>query len=167
MKKFEFKGIKFLAIVGFIYLIIFIFDFDNALIGLDYFTNIIVKLLPIFLFIITLTTLINYFLQPKKMMKHFGKDSGKKGIFYMLMAGTLSHGPMYAWYGMLEDIRKHGAKDGLIVIFLYARAIKLPLLPFMIEIFGLVFTIVINIYILIFAIIQSKVMDGLMKRESK
>jgi len=164
MKKLEFKGIKFLAIVSIVYLMVFMFDLENGLVGFEYFTNIIIKLLPIFLFIIILTTLINYFLQPKKMMKHFGKDSGKKGIFYMLLGGTLSHGPMYAWYGMLEDMRKHGAKDGLIVIFLYARAIKLPLLPFMIGIFGITFTIIINIYILIFAILQGKIMDSFMDK---
>ena len=164
MKKLEFKGIKFLAIICIAYLIVFIFDLENALVGFEYFTNIIIKLLPIFLFIIILTTLINYFLQPKKMMKHFGKDSGKKGIFYMLLGGTLSHGPMYAWYGMLEDMRKHGAKDGLIVMFLYARAIKLPLLPFMIGIFGITFTIIINIYILIFAILQGKIMDSFLDK---
>ena len=164
MKQIEFKGIKLLVIISLIYIILFIFDFKNSLIGFNNFTTIFIKLLPIFLFIIILTTLINYFLQPKKMMKHFGKDSGKKGIFYMLLGGTLSHGPMYAWYGMLEDMRKHGVKDGLIVIFLYARAIKLPLLPFMVEIFGIVFTVAINIYILIFAILQGKVID---KREEE
>ncbi len=162
MMKIEFKGIKLLAIVSLIYVILFVIDHENSLIGLDNFINIIIKLLPIFLFIIILTTLINYFLQPKKMMKHFGKDSGKKGIFYMLLGGILSHGPMYAWYGMLENMRKYGVKDGLIVVFLYARAIKLPLLPFMIEIFGIVFTIVINIYIVIFAILQGKIMNKYM-----
>ena len=167
MKKIEFKGLKFLMIVAFIYSLVIIFDFNNSLIGLDNFLNIIVKLLPIFVFIIILTTLINYFLQPKKMMNHFGKDSGKKGVFYMLLGGTLSHGPMYAWYGMLEDMRKHGLKDGLIVVFLYARAIKLPLLPFMIEIFGITFTIVINVYILIFAIVQGKLMDIFMTKNIK
>jgi uncharacterized membrane protein YraQ (UPF0718 family) len=161
MKKIEFKGVKFLLIVFYTYLVLLIFDFDNSLKGFQNFIDIIIKLLPIFLFIILLTTLINYFLQPRKMMKYFGKDSEKRGIFYMLLGGTLSHGPMYAWYGMLEDMRKHGLKDGLIVIFLYARAIKLPLLPFMVSIFGITFTIVINLYILIFAIVQGKIMDKL------
>jgi hypothetical protein len=60
---------------------------------------------------------------------------------------------------MLSDMRKHGLKDGLIVIFFYARAVKLPLLPMMLAIFGLAYTIIINIYIIIFAIIQGKIMD--------
>jgi len=159
MKKIEFKGVKFLLLVGLIYLVLFIFDSSNAMISLTKFIKIFISLLPIFAFIIILTALINYFLKPKQIMKHFGEDSGKTGIFYSLIGGILSHGPMYAWYGMLSDMRKHGLKDGLIVTFFYARAVKLPLLPMMLAIFGLVYTVVINIYIIIFAIIQGKIMD--------
>ena len=162
-KKREYKGIKFLISVVFLYLILFIIDFEHSFMGFEKFIDIMYQLLPIFIFIIILTTIINYFLQPKKIMKHFGEDSGKKGIFYMLIGGILSHGPMYAWYGLLEDMRKHGLKDGLIIIFLYSRAIKLPLLPFMIEIFGIVFTIVINIYIIIFAILQGTIINRVLK----
>jgi uncharacterized membrane protein YraQ (UPF0718 family) len=129
------------------------------MISLTKFIDIFSLLLPIFVFIIILTAIINYFLKPKQIMKHFGEDSGKTGIFYSLIGGILSHGPMYAWYGMLSDMRKHGLKDGLIVTFFYSRAVKLPLLPMMLAIFGLTYTIVINIYILIFAIFQGKIMD--------
>ena len=159
MKKIELKGVKFLFLVGLIYLVLLIFDNSNAMISLTKFIKIFSLLLPIFAFIIILTALINYFLKPKQIMKHFGEDSGKTGIFYSLIGGILSHGPMYAWYGMLSDMRKHGLKDGLIVTFLYSRAVKLPLLPMMLAIFGLTYTIVINIYIIIFAIIQGKIMD--------
>ncbi|MCK5294922.1 MAG: permease [Arcobacteraceae bacterium] len=165
MKEFEFKGIKFLISIIIIYCILFIVDFEHSFMGFEKFLVIMWKLLPIFIFIIILTTMINYFLQPKKVMRYFGENSGKKGIFYMLVGGLLSHGPMYAWYGMLEDMRKHGLKDGLIVVFLYARAVKLPLLPFMIEIFGLLFTIVINIYILIFAILQGSIMNKILNKK--
>jgi len=65
---------------------------------------------------------------------------------------------------MLSDMRTHGLKDGLIATFIYARAIKLPLLPFMIDIFGIVFTVIINIYILVFAILQGKLIDIVMKK---
>jgi len=159
MKKLEFKGLKFLYFVIFSYVILFIIDFSNAFVSLNKFINIIITLLPIFGFIIILTALINYFLKPKQILKHFGEDSGKTGIFYSVIGGILSHGPMYAWYGMLKDMRSHGLKDGLIVIFLYSRAVKLPLLPLMIAIFGVPYTIILNIYIIIFAIIQGKVMD--------
>jgi len=164
MKKLEFKGVKFLIFVVVLYVLLFIIDFTNSLLGFEKFLHILWGLLPIFVFIIILTTIINYFLQPKQIMKHFGEESGKKGLVYSIIGGILSHGPMYAWYGMLDDMRKQGLKDGLIATFMYARAVKLPLLPFMIDIFGIVFTVIINIYILFFAVLQGKVIDRVMKK---
>ncbi len=167
MKKIEFKGLKLLSFVGILYAILLIFDFENGFISFQNFIGIIQKLLPIFVFIIILTATINYFLKPKQIMKHFGKDSGKKGIFYAVVGGILSHGPMYAWYPMLSDMKNHGLKDGLIATFMYARAIKLPLLPFMVGIFGITFTIIINVYILIFSILQGKIIDTLIDNKFK
>jgi len=152
-----------LIIVAIAYLGLLIFDLDNFIIIFEKALNILYTLLPIFAFIIILTALINYFLKPKDIMKHFGEDSGKKGIFYTLIGGILSHGPMYAWYGLLGDMRAHGLKDGLIVTFFYSRAVKLPLIPLMIATFGLTFTIILNIYIIIFAIIQGKIIDSIGK----
>ncbi len=163
MKKIEYKGLKFLYIVLFSYIVLLIVDTPNLIISLKTFFGIITTLAPIFIFIILLTTLINYFLKPKNIIKHFGEDSGKRGIAYALLAGIISHGPMYAWYGLIEELREHGAKDELLIIFFYARAIKIPMLPFMIGIFGIPFTIIITIYILLFAIIQGKLFSKLYK----
>ena len=159
----KFKGIKFFIVVVIIYMIVFLFDFQNGSLALEKSFTILKKIAPIFILIILITTLINYFLKPKEIVKHFGKESGKKGIFYALIGGVLSHGPMYAWYGMLEDMKSYGLKDELIAIFLYARSIKLPLLPIMIDLFGWIFTIVITIYILIAALLQGKVINSLLK----
>jgi uncharacterized membrane protein YraQ (UPF0718 family) len=161
----KFKGIKFLFFIILIYTILFFLDYENSILALKKSQTIIQKIAPIFIVIIILTALINFFLKPKQIIKHFGKDSGIKGIFYAIVGGILSHGPMYVWYGMLEDMRKHGLKDSLIATFLYARAIKLPLLPFMIELFGITFTIVITIYTLIAAVMQGKVIELLGKKD--
>ena len=64
---------------------------------------------------------------------------------------------------MLKDMREHGLKDGLIATFLYSRAVKLPLLPMMIAIFGIEYTIILNIYIIIFSVIQGKIIDKFIK----
>ena len=159
MKKLKFKGLKFLVFVVVLFILASIVDFENIDKVMDKMGNILIRILPIFALVITLTALINYFLKPKKIMKYFGKDSGIKGIFYTLFGGIISHGPMYAWYPMLDDMRKHGLKFGLIATFMYARAVKLPLLPFMIGLFGLPFTVIVNIYILIFAVLQGKIID--------
>jgi uncharacterized membrane protein YraQ (UPF0718 family) len=163
MNSIEFKGLKLLIIVVIIYAILAIFDYSHFIIASSKSIKVIITLIPIFAFIIIITALINYYLKPKQILKHFGQDSGKKGIFYSLIGGILSHGPMYAWFGMLGDMKQHGLKNGLIATFFYARAIKLPLLPMMLAIFGLSYTIVINIYIIIFAIIQGKIIDRFYK----
>ena len=161
-----FKGIKFLIIVLVFYIILLLSDTSHALSGLQKAGSILLSLLPLFLLIITITALINYFLKPKQIIKHFGKDSGSKGVFYAIIGGIISHGPMYAWYGMLQDMRSHGLKDGLIATFMYARAVKVPLLPFMVDLFGILFTIVMTLYILIAAVLQGKVIDALEKKQS-
>lgn len=155
-KQIEYKGVKFLYTVILTYVALAVFDQENIFIVLGTFIDILYTLFPIFIFIILLTILINYFLKPKGIIKHFGEDSGKRGIFYALIAGIISHGPMYAWYGLISELREHGAKDELLIIFFYARAIKIPMLPFMIGIFGIPFTIIMTLYILLFAIIQGK-----------
>ena len=164
--KIPFKGIKFLIIVLVLYSVLLFLDTTSALSALQKAASILLSLLPLFFLIITLTALINYFLKPKQIIKYFGKESGAKGVFYALIGGIISHGPMYAWYGMMQDMRSHGLKDGLIATFMYARAVKLPLLPFMIDMFGLLFTIVMTLYILIAAVIQGKVIETVMKKKS-
>ena len=165
MKKLEFKGVKFLVFVIALLILLSIFDPENISRILDKASTMLYKLVPIFVLVITLTALINYFLKPKKIMKYFGKESGVKGILYALVGGVISHGPMYAWYPMLDDLRKHGLKFGLIASFMYARAVKIPLLPFMVGLFGLPFTVIVNVYILLFAILQGYIIDMLIKEE--
>ena len=155
-RKIQFKGSKFLFIVIGIYIILSFIDFSGAINSFVNTLSVLSDIWPLFLFIILLTTAINYFLKPKHIIKHLGKDSGKKGIIYALLGGIISHGPMYAWYGLLNDLRQNGAKEELLIIFLYARAIKIPMIPFSIAVFGTPFTIAISIYILLFAILQGK-----------
>ena len=167
MKKLKFKGLKFLFFVVALFILVSIFDFENIAKIMDKTGSMLLRILPIFALVITLTALINYFLKPEKIMKYFGEDSGIKGVFYTLLGGIISHGPMYAWYPMLDDMRKHGLKFGLIATFMYARAVKIPLLPFMVGLFGLPFTVIVNVYILIFAIFQGKIIDILIKEKEK
>jgi hypothetical protein len=67
--------------------------------------------------VILFTALLNYFLQPIQVVAHFGRESYIKGWLWALAAGVISHGPMYVWFPLLEDLRNHGILDGLIVTF--------------------------------------------------
>jgi len=104
---------------------------------------------------------VQFFHHPGVLAKHLGHKSGMRGWFIALTAGILSHGPMYAWYSMIEDLRRHGMRDGLIAAFFYARAIKLPLLPLMVAYFGLDFTVILSCLTILAAWGQGVAIDRL------
>ncbi|PLY05938.1 MAG: permease [Arcobacter sp.] len=164
IKKLEFKGIKFLFFVIIIHILIFLFDGENSIFALTKSFEVLLKLLPIFVMIIFIMTLINYLLKPKSIMKHFGKDSGIKAWIYAILGGIVSHGPMYAWYPMISELRQNGLRDGLLATFMYTRSIKIPFIPIMIDYFGVVFTIILFIYILLGGILQGIFIEALSKK---
>ncbi len=166
-KPFVFRGKLFFAAVLIGYGVLAFYNRDGVLTALQKSGMILLKILPILAVVILMTAAINYFLQPKQIVKHLGKESGVKGWLSMLFAGVISHGPMYAWYPLIDDLRRHGMRDGLIVVFFYARAIKIPLLPMMIDYFGLLFTLILSCYILLGAIIQGLMLEKLPGSDKK
>ena len=98
--------------------------------------------------------IMNYFVNPRTVSKYVGKGSGMKGWFLAIFTGMLSHGPVYAWYPLLRDLRDQGMKSGLIAAFLYNRAIKIPLLPLMIYYFGTRFVLIFTCYIVVASVVQ-------------
>jgi uncharacterized membrane protein YraQ (UPF0718 family) len=128
---------------------------------------VLLKILPIFVIVILFTAVINYFFKPKKIAQHLGKKSGWRGWLLALIAGVISHGPMYAWYPMINDLKEHGLKNSLVAVFFYARSIKIPLLPMMIDYFGLIFTVVLITYTLLASLVQGLLIELLNKRGSR
>ena len=68
---------------------------------------------------------------------------------------------MYAWDPLIEDLRNHGMRDGLTVVFFAARTITIPLLPMMVDYFGLTFTSVLSAYVLLGALFQGLLLEML------
>ena len=155
-----------LFLVTLLYGFLFLTQEEKALSALDASLSALKTILPILAVVFVLMFLLGYFLDEKKIAKHLGDDSGIKGWFIALFGGVLSHGPGYIWYPMLQELRTKGAKDGLLIAFLYARSIKLPWIPLMIGYFGVAFTLVLTVYVLIGAILQGVIMTQLNKGES-
>ncbi|WP_456386168.1 permease [Desulfolithobacter sp.] len=153
------RGIPFFLLVAAAYAILFFHDRNQALLALYRSGTVLVRILPVLVVVILFTGLVNYLLRPGQIVKHLGAESGLRGWFIALMAGVISHGPMYVWYPMIQDLRNQGTRDGLLVAFFYARAIKVPFLPLMIDYFGLGFTLVLSCYILIGSIVQGWIME--------
>jgi uncharacterized membrane protein YraQ (UPF0718 family) len=145
----------FLAVLA-AYLLSGLFDPGKTADAFDASLQLLLSLLPLFAVIIVLTALINRFLKPKALARYLGSQSGVRGWLLALLAGIISHGPMYAWYPMLQELKTQGLGNGLITVFLYARAVKLPLLPIMVDYFGLFFTLILMLYIVLGALIQGK-----------
>ena len=162
-KKFQFKGLKLLGIVVLLYVAAFIFDPNRGGMSLEGFWHVLKTLIPILAVVIVLTAMLQLWVDPKDLARHLGEESATRGWMIALAAGVVSHGPMYAWYPMIQDLREKGARDGLIVAFFYARAVKLFLLPMMAAYFGLTFTVVLTILILAAAWGQGVAMNALTK----
>lgn len=148
-----------LAITLLLYAVTAFSDVSIAQTALNKSFDILKLIAPILLVVFFLLALMNTFIKPKSIVKYLGKESGLKGWIIALGGGVLSHGSSYVWYPMLSALRDHGARDGLIVAFFYARAIKLPWLPVMISYFGITFTLVFSFYILLGAWIQGIIID--------
>ena len=164
-KPFTFRG-KYLFLVVFcLYIFLFLFNSQSAILALQKSITVLTRILPIIAMVICFTALLNFFLQPKQMARHLGHESGIKGWFWSLLAGVVSHGPMYVWYPLLENLREHGMKDELVVVFFASRAIKIPLIPVMIDYFGLTFTLLLSFYMLFGALLQGICMQCLQSKK--
>ena len=83
-----------------------------------------------------------------------GHDSGVKGWLVAVVGGVLSHGPVYAWYPLLQSLQKRGMRPALMATFLYARSIKLPWLPLMAHYFGMGYMLILTAYIACFSVLN-------------
>lgn len=161
MKKIENKYV-FLILVGMVYSILFIVSpivFESSL---NYFLNLLVKIIPIFFLVFVLMSMMNYFFTPKFVSKHLMEKGIKKWIF-VIIGGFLSTGAIYMWYPLLADLKSKGLNYGLISCFLYNRAIKIPLLPLMVFYFSLKYVIVLGIVMVFVSVVQGIIINKLME----
>lgn len=143
-----------LAVVTLVYMALYYFDASHIEVAMSSALDTAKLILSILLFVGLIMFFIEYFFDEKKLKQHLGRDRGIKAWIIALVGGILSHGPSYVWYPMLENLRDKGVRDSLVVVFLYARSIKIPWIPMMVVYFGWEFTSIFMIYILIGALVQ-------------
>ncbi len=153
------SGIYFIAIVIFIYLLLFLINFSGAKESAIISLKILKSIIPILIIVIFLTAIINFFLKPQKIVRYLSKESGFKGWVIASIGGIISHGPLFVWYSMIRDLREKGMSPGLAAVFFYNRSIKILLLPMMIFYFGLKFVIVLTLLMIISSLLVWRVMD--------
>lgn len=153
----------FLAIVALLYFILFLLNFDLTKAAFIEFFFIFQKIVPVIILVFAFMFIAEIFLTPEKITKFLGKDADSKGWLIAIIGGLLSTGPIYMWYPMLSDFREKGMKDSLIVVFLYNRAVKIPLLPMMIYYFSLPFVLILTFYTILFSIISGILVEKIIK----
>ena len=92
------------------------------------------------------------FVRPQQILRYLGSDAGLRGYLVAAGAGIVSAGPIYLWYPMLADLSGKGMRRAYIATFLYARAIKIPLIPLMVYYFGVLFTVMFTLYLFVVSI---------------
>jgi len=158
-------GWIFLIFVFFLYIIFIFINISLVFKSLNTFFQLFYRLLPVLLLVFVLIYLFN-FLDPKIINKYLIRNMGVRKHLIVAFLGILSLGPIYMWYPLLADTKEKGLNDGLIATFLYARAIKLPLLPLMISYFSLKITMIITLLIFVFSFINGFLVNLVMKGSS-
>ena len=102
-------------------------------------------------------------MKPGQITKFLGAGSGAKGIILSAAAGIISVGPIYAWYPLLKELKQKGAGNSHLAVFLYNRAIKLPLLPIMVAYFGWAYVVILSVLTVLGSIATGYAMGVLLK----
>ena len=157
-------GIKFLLLVMGSYLFVGYFYRSYAEGTLRSFIQTLINVLPILIFVFSVMFLINIFVKPAAIKKHLGSDSGIKGWMYAILGSILIVAPPYILFPFFGELQKQGMKNSLIVVFLSNRNVQPAFIPVMIYYFGTPFTVVISVYILIFAAINGLVLGKILDK---
>ncbi len=147
------KGVKFLILVILIYLLLLFLNKDIFLKSLTKFIDLFLKILPSLIGAFVLMFVFNYILDSQKIKRKLINETGWKKYFLVVSLGILSSGPIYIWYSFLADLKRQGLKDSMIAIFLFNRALKIPLLPVLAYYFSLEFVIITTTLMILFSII--------------
>ncbi len=140
----SYTGWYFLLAVLVAYGVTFIIAPDKVSPALSFAANILGQLVPVFVLIIGVSAVMNYYIKPNSLARYMGKESGARGWIITTVSGILSTGPIYMWYPLLSELKKHGVRDALLANFLYNRAVKIPLMPLLIFYFGVKYAAVLT-----------------------
>ena len=153
----------FLLVIATLYTALAAYDIALFMETLRAFVDLLGKVVPVLLLVFVMMFVVDLVVEPGTVKKRLGKGSGSVGWSVAVLGGVLSTGPIYVWYPLLEDLRKKGVKDSLIVAFLYARAVKIPMAPMMIYYFGWTFTAVLYMYIIVFSVLNGVLVERLLR----
>lgn len=125
------------------------------------FVGLLGRVLPALAVVFLLLFVANLMTEQPWIERHLGRGSGLGGWLIAVAAGVLAAGSLYAWYALLGKLKQKGLRPGLVAVFLYAFSVKLPLLPLLIQFFGLAYALVLNAWLILFAVLGGLLVERL------
>jgi uncharacterized membrane protein YraQ (UPF0718 family) len=122
----------------------------------------LLKLFPIIVVVYLLMQAVTRYVKPERIKKHLGHESGYRGWLYTVLGGVIISGPPLVMYPLLADLKQHGLSERLMAVFLYTNNVKIAFLPVMAYYFGLRYTVVLTLLIIIFSIPNGYIVQRLM-----
>ena len=165
-KKKGLGGWLFLLLVLAAYIIMAAIDTGAVGRALELFAKVMKNLVPALIMVFLLLLAADLLIGPKWIRRNLGREAGIGGWLLAAVGGVLATGPVYAWYALLRELREKGMRAPLAAVFLYSRAIKLPLLPMMIHYFGTAYTLVLCLYLFRFSLVSCAIMVRMERSDS-
>lgn len=158
-------GWLFLALVVISYGLVGLVKPEATTQAVNFFLHAMRQVLPVLGLVFVLLFIANLLLEPRWIKRYLGAGAGPKGWLAATIGGILSIGPIYVWYAVLSELQSKGMRAALIATFLFSRAVKLPLLPLMIHYFGIAYTMVLCMYLVLFAGINGILVEKLVPQK--
>ncbi len=144
----------FLILILFLYLITLFLNKNLFIESLIYAKDVMVEMIPILVTVFVLMFLANIWFINKKANKLLIRKTGISQYMAAIILGIISSGPIYMWYPLLGELKEKGLKNSLIAVFLYNRAVKVPLMPMIVYYFGLPFLLVTTCLMILFSLVN-------------
>jgi uncharacterized membrane protein YraQ (UPF0718 family) len=141
-------------------------DADLLVPALELFGGVIAQVLPVLGVVFLLLLAADFALSPHWVRRNLGQHSGLRGWLMAALGGVLATGPVYPWYALLGDLRDKGMRTSLVAVFLYSRAVKLPLIPLLVHYFGIRYALLLCALLLLFAQLNGLLIGRLLRDRS-
>ena len=132
-----------------------------ASLSIQTFVDLIATLVTVFVFV----GLFQVWVNDEFIMKHLGEESGVKGLALGAGLGTVLHGPLIGVFPLLRALLAKGAKLGVVVAIVSTWAIKLPMIPLEIRLFGWKFALLRNGLLFVSAFVMAPLMEWTLGRD--
>jgi uncharacterized membrane protein YraQ (UPF0718 family) len=132
-----------------------------ASLSVQTFVDLIATLLTVFVFV----GLFQVWINDEFIMQHLGEQSGVKGLALGAGIGTILHGPLIGVFPLLQALLAKGAKLGVVVAIVSTWAIKLPMIPLEIRLFGWKFALLRNGLLFASAFVMAPLMEWVVGKD--